>query len=158
MSVEDSQERAHNSQTHVSRWSAGVPQLHCFTSQIRLNRDPWRRIGGATRVIRAPGGLPGLLSDSDKRDEAGIRLQTVCCRTHDFVVGWNNGMSVKMPLLYVRDNPRLGMRYRILMHDVEVKNHPTRSGGWLPLWSALKLCNAHWTVDYPAYVMVTCQH
>ncbi len=43
------------------------------------------------------------------------------------------------------------------MHDLEVKNRPTRSGGWLPPRSAFKSFNARLAVDYPAYAMVICQ-
>ncbi len=37
------------------------------------------------------------------------------------------------------------------MHDVEAKNPPTQSGGWLPLRSALKLFHAQLAVHYPTY-------
>ncbi len=43
------------------------------------------------------------------------------------------------------------------MHDVEAKNRPTRSGGWLPPRSALKSFNARLAVYNPAYSMVNCQ-
>lgn len=50
------------------------------------------------------------------------------------------------------------MRLRVLTHDVdpEAKNHPARSGVWLPLRSTLNLFIARLAVDHPAYTMVIC--
>ena len=47
-----------------------------------------------------------------------------------------NVTHLNIPAYYVRDNHRVGGHYTVLMHDVEAKNHPMRSGGWLPPQSA----------------------